>query len=50
MTELLRLKEELKSDANATAASGHILHSPPPLSTSANRIRVRSCTESSFAI
>ncbi|XP_052280835.1 uncharacterized protein LOC127878348 [Dreissena polymorpha] len=38
MAELLRMKEEYKSDANARAASGNILFSPPPLSSSANRI------------
>ncbi|KAH3848601.1 hypothetical protein DPMN_090980 [Dreissena polymorpha] len=38
MAELLRIKEEYKSDANARAASGNILFSPPPLSSSANRI------------
>ncbi|XP_052271959.1 uncharacterized protein LOC127872669 [Dreissena polymorpha] len=38
MAELLRMKEEYKSDANARAASGNILFSLPPLSSSANRI------------
>ncbi|KAH3783733.1 hypothetical protein DPMN_161676 [Dreissena polymorpha] len=38
MAELLSMKEEYKSDANARAASGNILFSPPPLSSSANRI------------
>ncbi|KAH3865554.1 hypothetical protein DPMN_028594 [Dreissena polymorpha] len=53
MAELLRMKEEYKSDANARAASGNILFSLLPLSSSANRILKSEAVqklEPSFAI
>ncbi|KAH3825067.1 hypothetical protein DPMN_126931 [Dreissena polymorpha] len=50
MAELLRMKEEYKSDANARAASGNILFSPPPVFICKQNPEVRGCAEPSFAI
>ncbi|KAH3875612.1 hypothetical protein DPMN_038882 [Dreissena polymorpha] len=50
MAELLRMKEEYKSDANARAASGNILFSPPPVFICKQNPENRGCAEPSFAI